>query len=71
MVFRSKQLLLPKHDGSGYNELMESGAEPVHGIRSQIAVTDYKGDCKVDEATKKFHTPDRLVITIAGDLKKK
>src|SRR6185503_18442768 len=38
----------PPHRGTGYEELIESDAEPVPGIRSQIAAVDYDNDGKVD-----------------------
>src|SRR5262249_54095636 len=39
---------VPPHAGNGYNEFLDTGAEPVPGIRSQIAVADYNGDGKLD-----------------------
>jgi hypothetical protein len=46
--FAAAELLVPEHDGYGFDELMEPGEEPAPGIRSQIAVADYNGDGKVD-----------------------
>src|SRR6185295_16451435 len=46
----------PKHDGSGYDELRESGAEPIPGIRSQVAVTDFNNDGKPDLLVGDFST---------------
>jgi hypothetical protein len=40
--------LIPKHEGSGYDELLDAGKEPRPGIRSQVAVVDYDGDGKLD-----------------------
>jgi hypothetical protein len=40
--------LIPKHEGSGYSELLDAGQKPRPGIRSQIAVVDYDGDGKLD-----------------------
>jgi len=40
--------LVAAHQGSGYEELLEAGQDPKPGIRSQIAVTDYDGDGKLD-----------------------
>jgi hypothetical protein len=40
--------LVPKHEGIGYEELLDAGQEPRPGIRSQIAVVDYDGDGKLD-----------------------
>lgn len=46
-VFESPVALVAKHEGIGYGELA-AGEEPKPGIRSQIAVTDYDGDGKLD-----------------------
>jgi hypothetical protein len=46
--FATEEILIPKHDGVGYDELREVSDEPVPGIRSQIAVCDYNGDGKPD-----------------------
>jgi hypothetical protein len=40
--------LIPPHVGIGYSELLDTGQQPRPGIRSQIAVTDYDGDGKLD-----------------------
>jgi hypothetical protein len=40
--------LIPKHEGLGYDELLDAKKEPRPGIRSQIAVADYDGDGKLD-----------------------
>jgi hypothetical protein len=40
--------LVPKHEGTGYSELLDAGKRPRPGIRSQIAVVDYDGDGKLD-----------------------
>lgn len=62
--FAEAELLLPKHEGSGYGELMEPAAEPIPGIRTQIAATDYNHDGKTDLLVGDFRT----TITIRGDL---
>jgi hypothetical protein len=48
--------LVPEHEGIGYSELLEAGQEPKPGIRSQIAVTDYDGDGKLDVLLGDFCT---------------
>jgi hypothetical protein len=46
--FAAAVTLVPPHKGSGYEEFLDTGAEPVPGIRSQIAVADVNGDGKLD-----------------------
>jgi hypothetical protein len=46
--FAAPVALVPKHEGPGYGELLDSRHEPRPGIRSQIAVVDYDGDGKLD-----------------------
>jgi hypothetical protein len=46
--FERPVTLVEKHDGTGYSELLDPGQDPRPGIRSQIAVTDYDGDGKLD-----------------------
>lgn len=48
--------LVPKHEGIGYSEVLAAGQEPKPGIRSQIAVTDYDGDGKLDVLLGDFCT---------------
>lgn len=48
--------LVPAHEGLGYSELLEAGQDPKPGIRSQIAVTDYDGDGKLDVLVGDFCT---------------
>jgi hypothetical protein len=48
--------LVPKHEGIGYSELLDAGKDPKPGIRSQIAVTDYDGDGKLDVLLGDFCT---------------
>jgi hypothetical protein len=48
--------LVPAHEGLGYSELLEAGQEPKPGIRTQIAVTDYDGDGKLDVLVGDFCT---------------
>jgi hypothetical protein len=54
--FAQPVALIPKHEGIGYSELLDSGQEPKPGIRSQIAVTDYDGDGKLDVLLGDFCT---------------
>lgn len=62
--FRPPVALVPPHEGIGYNELLEPGAEPRPGIRSQIAVTDYDGDGRLDLLLGDFRT----TLHVRGDL---
>jgi hypothetical protein len=54
--FETPVTLVAKHEGIGYSELLEPGKEPKPGIRSQIAVTDYDGDGKLDVLLGDFCT---------------
>jgi hypothetical protein len=56
--------LVPKHDGIGYGEILQPGGDPRPGIRSQVAVTDYDGDGKLDLLLGDFCT----YLHIRGDL---
>jgi hypothetical protein len=55
-TFSPPVALVPKHEGIGYAELLDAGQEPKPGIRSQIAVTDYDGDGKLDVLLGDFCT---------------
>ncbi len=46
--FEEATALIPPHNGDGYDEILETGAEPVPGIRSQVWAGDYNGDGKTD-----------------------
>jgi hypothetical protein len=54
--FETLETLIAKHEGVGYEELLEADAQPKPGIRSQIAVTDYDGDGKLDVLVGDFCT---------------
>jgi len=54
--FEMPVALVPKHDGIGYSELLDSAKGPRPGIRSQIAVVDYDGDGKLDVLLGDFCT---------------
>ena len=54
--FEAPVTLVAKHEGIGYSELLEPGRDPKPGIRSQIAVTDYDGDGKLDVLLGDFCT---------------
>ncbi|MFO1091856.1 MAG: VCBS repeat-containing protein [Planctomycetaceae bacterium] len=46
--FAAPETLLPPHVGNGYTDVWEVRAEPRVGIRTQVDVTDYNGDGKLD-----------------------
>jgi len=48
--------LVPKHEGMGYGEMLDSQHEPRPGIRTQIAVADYGGHGKLDLLVGDFCT---------------
>jgi FG-GAP-like repeat len=54
--FERPVTLVPKHEGIGYDELLEAERSPRPGIRSQIAVCDYDGDGKLDVLLGDFCT---------------
>ncbi len=46
--FGPPEKIVKEHQGIGENELLLSDADTVPGIRSQISVTDFNGDGKLD-----------------------
>jgi hypothetical protein len=62
--FAAEQLLIAKHDGDGYDEVRETNAAPIPGIRTQIAVTDYNSDGKLDLLVGDFCT----ILSVRPDL---
>jgi hypothetical protein len=54
--FAAAEVLIPPHKGIGFDELINVGAEPVPGIRLQIAAMDYNGDGKIDLLVGDFCT---------------
>ena len=54
--FELEVTLVPAHDGNGYDELLEAGAAPRVGIRTQIAVVDYNDDGRLDLLVGDFCT---------------
>jgi hypothetical protein len=55
-AFAPPVALIPKHQGIGYDELLDAGKEPRPGIRAQIAVVDFDGDGKLDVLLGDFCT---------------
>jgi hypothetical protein len=55
-VFERPVALVPMHEGIGYSEILDPSQPPKPGIRSQIAVTDYDGDGKLDVLLGDFCT---------------
>jgi hypothetical protein len=55
-AFAAGELLVPKHEGHGYNRVIRSDAEIVPGIRSQVEVTDFNGDGQLDLLVGDFYT---------------
>jgi hypothetical protein len=54
--FEEPQVLIAPHEGNGYDEILEVGAEPVPGVRTQIAAVDYLGNGKTDLLVGDFCT---------------
>jgi hypothetical protein len=54
--FEAPVTLVARHEGIGYDEVMMPGEDPKPGIRSQVAVTDYDGDGKLDLLVGDFCT---------------
>lgn len=69
-VFEPPVALVPKHEGIGYSEVLDSGQEPRPGIRSQIAVVDYDGDGKLDIVLGDFCTNLQLKKDLTPDQRK-
>lgn len=55
-TFAVAETLVAPHEGNGYDEILEADAEPVPGIRSQIAAADYDDDGKLDLLVGDFCT---------------
>lgn len=62
--------LVPKHEGIGYSELLDAGAKPRPGIRSQIAVVDYNDDGKLDLLVGDFCTYLHVRKTLTAEARK-
>ncbi|MGC1275864.1 MAG: FG-GAP-like repeat-containing protein [Planctomycetaceae bacterium] len=54
--FAVTEMLVPPHDGSGYDHFLERGETPKPGIRTQVAVADVNGDGKPDLLAGDFST---------------
>jgi hypothetical protein len=62
--FAEPQILIQPHVGSGYEEVLKAGAEPIPGIHTQIAAVDFYGTGKTDLLVGDFCT----TITFRTDL---
>jgi hypothetical protein len=62
--FEAWQQLLPKHEGTGYDEELAADQAPKPGIRSQVFATDYDLDGKIDLLVGDFCTN----VTLRSDL---
>ena len=65
-AFGAADVLVPPHQGNGYNELVMPGKASPPGIRSQIFVVDYDLDGRLDLLLGDFRT----TVTPRPDLKK-
>ena len=54
--FDEPEVLISPHAGRGYEEVLKVGAEPLPGIRTQIAAVDYYGTGKTDLLVGDFCT---------------
>ncbi|WP_417380739.1 FG-GAP repeat domain-containing protein [Gimesia sp.] len=54
--FAEGKILIPKHEGSGYNQVIWKEDAIAPGIRSQIEVVDYNQDGKLDLLLGDFNT---------------
>lgn len=54
-TFKAGQTLVPAHDGTGYSRVIWSEEDIVPGIRSQVEVTDYNGDGRLDLLVGDFY----------------
>ena len=55
-LFSTGEILVAPHDGHGYNRVIWDKSKIVPGIRSQVEVTEYNGDGKLDLLVGDFFT---------------
>jgi hypothetical protein len=68
-AFAAPQVLVPPHDGNGYYIVRWSDQEVVPGIRSQVEVTDYNRDGKLDLLVGDFYSAYHFRADLSADQK--
>jgi hypothetical protein len=69
-AFAAGQTLVSAHEGTGYNIVNFDESEIVQGIRSQVEVTDYNGDGKLDLLVGDFYTAFDFRHDLSSDQKR-
>ncbi|TWU10648.1 FG-GAP repeat domain-containing protein [Allorhodopirellula heiligendammensis] len=67
--FAAGQVLVPPHEGSGYNIANWDAGTLVPGIRSQVDVTDFNGDGQLDLLLGDFYTALHFKQDISAEVK--
>lgn len=70
-AFEAGVVLVPPHDGNGYNLLHLDDEQTVPGIRSQVEVTDFNNDGKLDLLVGDFFTKYELKSNLTDEEKQK